>query len=133
MKRKHDLLKPFWTPFSWESEGEWDFNAPELSGLSIYEEGDYLFIEASVPGLSKDDIELYHNHGYIVIEGKKQEEEKKRKYYRKASTAFSYRIPIPSDVDQDADPEAIYKDGVMTLKFKKGEKKKKHIPIKEEG
>ena len=133
MHRRHDISKPFWTPFSLDDEGEWDFAASDLSGLSVYEEGDAIYIEASLPGLSSDEVEVYQDHGYIVIEGKKQEETKERKYYRKASRAFCYRLPVPSVAEKGADPEATYKDGLMKLKFKKGTKKKKPIPIKEEG
>jgi len=133
MHRKHDLSKPFWTPFSWDSDGEWDFAATDPSGLSIYEEGDFIYIEASLPGLKASEVEVYQDHGYIIIEGKKQEETKDRKYYRKASAAFNYRVPFPLAAEKDADPEATYKDGLMKLKFKKGKKNKKSIPIKEEG
>lgn len=133
MHRRHDISKPFWAPFSWEDEGNWDFSATDPSGLSVYEEGDAIFIEASLPGLSSEEVEVYQDHGYIVIEGKKQEETQERKYYRKASRAFCYRLPVPAAAEKDTDPEATYKDGLMKLKFKKGTKKKKSIPIKEEG
>ena len=133
MHRRHDLSKHFWAPFSWDDEGEWDFAATDPSGLSVYEEGDAIYIEASLPGLSSSEIEVCQDHGYSVIEGKRQEETKERKYYRKASRSFCYRLPVPSAAEKDTDPEATYKDGLMKLRFKKGTKKKKPIPIKEEG
>lgn len=132
MHRKHDISKPFWTPFSWDGEGDWDFSATDPSGLSIYEEDDFVYIETSLPGLAAKDVEVYQDHSMIIIEGKKEEEEKKeRKYYRKASAAFCYRVPIPSSVDKNFEAEATYKNGLMKLKFKKEKKEKKTIPIKE--
>ena len=128
MHRKHDISKPFWTPFSWDEEGDWDFSASDPSGLSVYEENDFVYIEASLPGLSTHDVEVYQDHGIIIIEGKREEEKKERKYYRKASAAFRYQVPIPSSVEKETEPEATYKDGLLKLKFKKVNKKKKNDP-----
>ena len=106
------------------------FLTSSSNGLNIYEEDNKVIIEAALPGLSAEDIEITHAHGYLVIEGEKKEEEKKRKYYRKASRSFSYRIPIPAAADTNQEPEATYHDGIMKITFKKGEKKGKSIPIK---
>lgn len=104
---------------------------PHSEGLSVYEEGDNLVIEAALPGLLAEGIEVTHAHGYILIEGEKKEEETKRKYYRKATHSFFYRVPIPPGVDMQQEPEAVYADGIMRIIFKKGAKKGKTIPVKE--
>lgn len=119
MQRKGDISKPFWTPFSWSGEGDWDFPVTDPSGLSIYEEGEFFYIEASLPGLAANDVEVYRHRGMIMIEGKKEEREKQRKYYRKAAASFYYRIPIHASMDLTSEPETNYSNGLVQLKFKK--------------
>lgn len=104
---------------------------PHSSGISVFEEGSSVVIEAALPGLSAENIEVTHAHGYLLIEGERKEEEKGRKYYRKATSDFFYRIPIPPGADFSAEPEAIFKDGIMRITFKKRAQKGKSIPIKE--
>jgi len=121
MYRKRDISKISWTPFRGGDEA--DFSGENISGLSVYEEGDFLFIEASLPGLTAKDVEVYNDHDYIVIEGKREEGTKERKYYRKASASFNYRLSIPSAADQESEPDMTFKNGLMKLKFKKKKKK----------
>ena len=106
--------------------------ASHSSGVSVYEEDDKVVVEAALPGVASEDIEVSHTHGFILIEGDKKEEEKERKYYRQAIRSFSYRIPVPGNADMNIEPEATFKDGVMKIVFKKGEHKGKNIPVKEE-
>lgn len=116
-------------PFG-EEELEGEFG----SGLSIYEDKEHVVIEAAVPGIPSDKIHLSHHHGYIIIEGDREDEQKDpdRKYYRKSSHSFAYRIPIPSSADDSGEPKATVKNGIMKITFKKGKKRGKKIPIKEE-
>ena len=103
---------------------------PHAHGISIFEEGDSVVIEAALPGVNSENISVTHASGYLLIEGEREDEESSRKYYRKACSSFSYRIPIPASVDLSKDPEARFRDGIMKVKFKKGTKKAKSIPIK---
>lgn len=118
------------SPFLLDVESNWDFEESQSMGLSIYEDKNHVFVEASLPGVPSDKIELSFDNGRLSIDGEKQEEEKGRKYYKKASSSFSYRAVIPSYVDETKEPEATYKDGIMTITFLKNGKKKKQIPIK---
>lgn len=128
-----DFHKPFFPVFS-DEDGEWDRDASYASGLTIYEDQEHVVIEASMPGIPTENIHLSHHHGYLIIEGENEEEEKneERKYYRRGSRSFTYRIPIPSHADETQEPEASNKNGVMTIKFNKTQKKGKKIPIKDE-
>ena len=42
---------------------------PHAHGISIFEEGDSVVIEAALPGVNSDMIEVTHAPGYILIEG----------------------------------------------------------------
>lgn len=123
LKHKH----PFWSfPnfFDTESLLESVPKSIEHSGLGISEDKDFIIVEAALPGLSPEEIEVTFEKGVLWIKGEKKEEmeDKKRNYYRKASKSFSYHVDIPGEVDLSQDPVAEYKHGMMTVRFKKSEK-----------
>lgn len=89
------------------------------SGLSISEDDKNVYIDAAMPGIDPKNIEVTFDKGVLHISGEGKEEEKKRKYYRKATSAFSYRIAVPAEVSPKTEPEATYKNGVMHIAFKK--------------
>jgi len=110
-------LRPFWPLLE---ESFWDFEK-EPSNLSISEDEQHVFVEAALPGLKPEDIEVTFEKGVLWIKGeaKEETENKKRKYYRKASRSFSYRVQVPGQIDEKKDPEATYKDGIMKIAFMK--------------
>ena len=94
------------------------------SGLSVSEDEKNVFVEAQVPGIDPDNIEVTYHDGYVWVRGEEKEEEKdkKRKYYRRSSQSFSYRVAVPGEINENVEPEATYKNGVMTVKFEKSPK-----------
>ena len=123
-------------PFSLldENQEEWlqDFSDP--SGLSVSEDESNVYIEAALPGLKSDDIEMTFDKGILWIKGEKKEEtqEKNRKYYRKSVGIFSYRVAVPGNVDESKHPEATFKQGVLKVTFSKTKKSEpKKIPVRE--
>ncbi len=124
-----DLVpKSFWAFPSvkpWFDDEDWLTSLPSSSsGLSVSEDEKSVFIEAHMPGLKPEDIEVTFQKGELWIRGDRKEEEKDkgRKYYRYASSSYSYRVLIPGEVDDKAEPEAEYKDGVMSITFPKAAK-----------
>lgn len=126
-------------PFSFleNMEDDWDlqeFSSP--SGLSVSEDEEKVYIEAAMPGIKSDEIELIFDKNVLWIKGEKQEEteDKKRKFYRRAMRSFSYRVSVPGNIDETKEPEAVYKNGILKVSFKKakGGQSSKKISIKEE-
>lgn len=113
-------------PFSdgWKDAEDWLSEPVAQGGLSISEDEKHVFVEAAIPGIDPKDVEITYQDGVVWIHGEVREEEhdKKRKYYRHASRSFSYRVSVPSDINQSADPEATYKHGIMTVTFEKSPK-----------
>jgi HSP20 family protein len=118
-----------------------DIDFPTLSsldnsGISIYEDEKKVYVEAHLPGVKKDEININFEKGTLWIKAEtkredKEEREKKYKYHLKAASSFSYRLPIPSKVDESKTPEAIYQDGILKVIFEKGNISKTHkIEIK---
>lgn len=135
-KPRRSLLPGVWKPFNIFEEEEFFpdiFTFSNEKGLSVSEDERSVLVEAAVPGLKADDIEISIDKGTLWVKGEKSEEEKdkKRKYYRKASCSFSYCTSLPEGTDHDASPEATYEDGVVKITFKKKEASQpKKIQIK---
>lgn len=106
-------------------------NYGALSGLSISEDDKNVYIEVAVPGVDPKDVDVTFHKGMLWIKGEAKEEESKKKYYRKATSSFSYRVAIPEDVDQNAEPKAESSRGIMKVTFAKSPKTQpKKITVK---
>lgn len=116
-------------------EDDWDlhdFSSP--SGLSVSEDDNYVHVEAALPGIRPEEIDMIFEKGILWIKAEKKEEseDKKKKYYRKALSTFSYQIAVPGDIDESKQPDAACKHGILKVAFaKKTSGPSKKIPIKE--
>jgi len=111
-------------PSIWNDDDDWITPASSPSGLSVSEDDKNIFIEASLPGIKPENIDVTFQDGYLWIKGevKEEEKDKSRKYYREATKSFSYRVAVPGEVDSSIDPVAKYKHGIMTVSFTKSPK-----------
>lgn len=90
------------------------------SGLSISEDDKNIYVEAAVPGIDPKDIEVTYDKGMLWIKGESKNEEKQgKKFYRRATSAFSYRVVVPGEIDQNKEPTAVSKNGIMQVSFSK--------------
>lgn len=120
-------------PDFWEDDDAWLTQPTSPSGLSVYEDDQNVYVDAAVPGIDPNDVEITFQDGYLWIRGevKEEEKDKKSKFYRKATQSFSYRVAVPGEVDANKEPDASYKRGVMTVKFTKAPKAQpKKIKVK---
>jgi len=133
------IPRSFWTfpslhfPSLWEEDEEekWLSLPSTPSGLTVSEDDKNVYVEAAVPGIEPDKIEVTFNKGVLWIKAEGEEEEKDKKYYRKASRSFSYRVAVPGNIDEKKEPEAVCKNGVMKVTFTKvPEAKPKKIAVK---
>lgn len=104
-------------------------------GISLYDDEKDVLVEAAVPGIDPEDIEVTFDKDsrvlWIRAEAKKEAGEEKRKYYYKLRKSYSYRLTLPSNVDISRDPEVSYKNGLVIVKFMKSPAlAPKKIPIK---
>lgn len=112
-------ISPFRVPSLLTEDDDWTVSSP--SGISISEDDKRVYVSTALPGLDEKDIEVTFDKGTLWVKGESREEDtsKQKKYYRKATSSFSYRIAVPGDLDANAEPEASYKNGVMTVSFTK--------------
>lgn len=127
-----ELQRQFFQPFF--EDNQW----PQLTmteGLDVYEEAGNVVVEASIPGIPEDKIEITYEEGVLHIKGRseeKEEEKKKNKIIHKMQrvSSFEYSTYLPRPVD-DKKIEASVKNGVLTIKAPVAETAKaKRIPIK---
>ncbi len=126
------LFDDFWRDFNGESFGwssSFDFPRVEMS------ETDKEFkVEAELPGMDEDDVELLVSDDVLTIRGEKksEREDKGRRVSERFYGRFERQIPLPIDVDQDK-VSASFKKGVLTVTLPKtaeASDKVKRIPIK---
>lgn len=120
-------------PSFWNDEDDWLTTPATPSGLSVSEDENNVFVEAALPGIDPKDVEITFQDGYLWIRGESKEEEKDKakKYYRQSTKSFSYRVAVPGEINEDVEPEASSKNGVMMVTFAKSPKKQpKKIQIK---
>ena len=112
------------------------WNAPTNLGLplDVIENEDGYVVEASVPGVNPDDVEITFEDDVLTIKGQVQEviENEGVNYHirerRTGEFGRSIRFPVNINVEQ---VEATYTNGILTLAVPKAEEvKPKRIAIK---
>lgn len=117
-----------------------DWSAPTWSGrksfsprIDVSEDDETLKIQAELPGLDKDDIELEADENSVTIQGEKSHEEEREEegFYRNERSYGYFRrtIPFPMEVDTSK-AKATFNDGVLDVRFpKRGDSKGKQLEI----
>jgi HSP20 family protein len=95
--------------------------------LDVFEEGDNLVVEAHLPGLKPDDLDVNVERGVLTISGQSEtEEERKGRNYllrEKRSGRFSRSLQLPSTYRTE-ECQASFDNGVLRLSFPKAEEAK---------
>jgi len=97
-------------------------------GVNLWEEGDSAYLEAELPGLTLDDVEVYVTGNEVAINGQRriggQEDAKQDgvNWHRRERSQgrFSRTMTLPWEIDADK-VEARLQDGVLTVKLPKCE------------
>ena len=119
------LFRPF---------GGYETNGVRTLALDMYETDDNLIVEAALPGIAPEDVEIAVQDGVLTIKGEiRREAEENITYHlreRYPYTAFERAITLPVDINADA-AEATFKNGILTLVLPKAEEvKPKRIEVK---
>jgi len=129
--------RPFLEPFGeMEKFFEGGENAPIgfSPAVDIYEKGNNVIVEAPLPGIDPDKVEISVEDNILSLKGKmeKKSEVEDKNYYRREtrSGSFSRHIPLPVNVKGDK-ASAIFDDGLLKVSVPKmPEKKVKKVDIK---
>ncbi len=123
------LLDSFWkNPFNFNP-----FAAETFPHINMLERYDDVLIEAEVPGIDLNDVEVLFQDNHVVLRGEKKfHVQTSHDSYHKLECrygSFQRTILLPCKVEEDS-IKAKYSKGVLTIKLpKKEEAKKKRIPI----
>lgn len=87
--------------------------------VDIFHKEGELVVQADLPGLKKDEVEVSLEEGDLVIKGERKIESKveEENYYRmeRAEGKFYRRMPLPEGVKPDQ-IKAEFKDGVLNIR-----------------
>lgn len=130
MSMRENIDKFFDEPFSSRSMVQGSFHP----SVSIRETDKELVVEADLPGVKDEDVDVQIEDDKLVIRGERKHtsETKKEDYYHMESSygTFSRTIGLPSYVDA-SQAEAEVKDGILEIRVPKVESKKsKKVEIK---
>ncbi len=135
-ERINQLFDSFWEdPFGMVPTFE-----QTLAGFSprvdVTETDKEIKVEAELPGMDEDDINVTFDRDVLTISGEKkaEKEEKHKNYYHMERHYGSFHRAIPMPVEIDADKiDAKFKKGVLTItlpKTKEAQASAKRIAVK---
>ena len=125
--------QPFGGPGDGE-EGGWG-HATWMPPVDIYETEDAFVLEAELPEMTKDDVEIELVENRLILRGAHQPKpEMKEEHYRRRERAygrFERVFVLPALIDRDK-VTAEFHHGVLTLQLPKSDMAKpKRIPIRD--
>lgn len=124
---RRNIERSLWWPTRWGAPiwmrwPEIDWAATRQPLMDIKDTGNELVIEAEMPGIPKEniDIQLTENSIEICGEVKSEEKEEKKGYYRQErSYSTCYRqMPLPAEIIPSK-AEATLEDGILHIKIPK--------------
>lgn len=114
--RFSSLLESTFGDLSGSSFGGW------TPAVDIEETDDAFVVEAELPGVKREDVNVELNDNQLVIHGETKERERGGVLRRRARRTgrFDYRVALPAQVDADK-VDASLTDGVLRLELHKSE------------
>ena len=115
-------------------EGAWG-QATWMPPVDIYETEDAFILEAELPGMTKDDVDIEFVENRLILRGvHRPNPEMKEEHYRRRERAygrFERTFLLPALIDRDHVTAEMH-HGVLTLRLPKSEAAKpKRIPIRD--
>ncbi len=87
--------------------------------ISLWQDEDHIHVEADLPGMSEQDVEVTVHKGVLLIRGERKVEEGRRYLYDGRSWGrFERAITLPDDV-HTADVQAELSQGVLRISLPK--------------
>ncbi|MGH2575041.1 MAG: Hsp20/alpha crystallin family protein [Ignavibacteria bacterium] len=129
-----DFDSPFAGDWGWKN---WNFNSNVFTPrVDVTEDNDNLYVQAEIPGVSKNDVKVSVVGDILTISGEKKNEQRdeNKNYYRieRTSGSFSRSFTLPAEIISNK-ISAEFKDGVLNITLPKTEEAKvveKQIEIK---
>jgi HSP20 family protein len=123
-----ELMERAWPGFA---AGAGDVWAPPVD---IEETDDAWIVEAELPGVERNDVDIEVRDSEVRISGELKERERQGILRRRARRVgrFEFRVALPGDTDAD-NVDASMKNGVLTVRIPKAETSEPHrIEVRDE-
>jgi HSP20 family protein len=120
------LMETVWSPIIGGNGGTW------IPLADIEETDDAWIIEAELPSVERDDINVELRDNELVITGEIKEKERKGVLRRRTRRTgqFEYRVSLPGQPNEEG-IEANLHDGVLTVRVPKAEQERpRRIDVK---
>ena len=129
LRQMEDTMNRLWRGFGGASNGVEDWNI----ALDVVQRPDEIVVNASIPGVKADDVDLSIEDNILTIRAERKtefEEEGSVYLIRERQTGSFYRaLRLPDTVDANK-VRSTYENGVLSISLPKTEeKKKKQIKI----
>lgn len=129
---QHEIYRLFGDPFRNWLLPEEPFMDEWVPAVNVYEGKENLVIEAELPGMNKDEIQIYVSGDNLNITGQREEKARDTCRAERRFVHFQRTIPLPAPVEADA-IEAHYRDGILTVTCPKTEDvRREHVEVKVE-
>ncbi len=97
-------------------------------GVDVREDADHIYVEAELPGFTKDDVDITLENSTLTIQAERKSEQKNPRngeylLNERRYTRFARSFTLPPTVD-DQSVQANLKDGVLTITLTKREETK---------
>ncbi len=118
-----------WPEFNWATD-----LLPNV-GIDVYETDDAVVVEAPIPGVPEEDVNVSIEGNVLTIEASSEETEeekdaKKAVYRETRQKAFHYTVNLPRGVDAE-NADATVENGVLKVSIPIADaEKRKRIPVK---
>lgn len=127
MRGVDDLFRAFFGALDRPAEGAGRMDAPSVD---LSETEDAVVLEAELPGVAEEDVDVELGDGVVMISGQKrtESEDKGKSWHRVERSWGSFRrtLPLPCDVEADK-AEATFERGVLTVRLPKSVEAKEKV------
>ncbi len=126
-----DLMRPVVRPSMWELPSLWDVPfAGDNLAIDLYETDDALHLEAAMPGVRPEDIEIEEHDGLLTIrarrEGENAYEQGQWQVRERYAGAWQRTVRLPVEVKGNK-AEAVLEDGVLHVTLPKAHPEKRKV------
>lgn len=134
LSRRDDFFSPFLKSFF---DDDLFSEMSSMHGnfkVDLKETDENYLIEAELPGIKKEDIDIYFDNNYLVISARRDDtiENKKENYVRRERHYGEFKRSFYTDNVDESKIDASFTDGVLKItlpKLNKGNDKKRKIDI----
>jgi len=121
---------------SYRFERGWPGFTPAYPALNVWEDEGNVYVEAELPGMAEDDLEVYVTGGnQLTLKGERKQPRHERGHWHRQERgfgSFTRLVTLPGPVDADR-VSAAFSHGVMTITLPKAESAKpRRITVKSE-